>query len=244
MSFLQVIIAHPIQDKNRQISYFNLLDNFKLGFALSALYLLSLLAVMASGLLINALTHRIRFGGQRIVRLSKRFALVLNSFKKKKLSAIGLFVLFVQLFCFNTQLFLTNNIKTNKVVVDTTHLIRNERDIFNSRKVACLLQDGQVYNLILSSPTKNILTKIFHEKTQLRPDMQRERAILQKSQCLLFRNPKVFQVLNSDVFFVAELTLAHLMLGMTSLLNKVFNSLWISEESIFEYNLVSRLDWF
>lgn len=68
--------------------------------------------------------------------------------------------------------------------------------------------------------------------------MARERVILQNSHCLLTRNPRVFQVLNSDVFLVAERTLANLILGMTSLLNRLFSSLWISGESIYEFNLV------
>ena len=61
-----------------------------------------------------------------------------DSFGVKRLSAIGVFVLFIRLFLWVTQLFLTNNIKTNKVVVDTSQLIKNEQDIFSTRLVRAI----------------------------------------------------------------------------------------------------------
>ena len=49
----------------------------------------------------------------------KRIASAVSSFGSAKLSPIGLLILFVQLFIWFSELFLTNNIKTNKVVRKT-----------------------------------------------------------------------------------------------------------------------------
>ena len=107
-----VLVAHPIQDQ--KTSFFNLLDNFNIGITLSAVYLLSFFGILVFSFLIKELGLRIR--QRRPVELSKRITLAMSSFKMKQLSAIGLFVLFVHLFLWQTELFLTNNIKTNKVV--------------------------------------------------------------------------------------------------------------------------------
>ena len=107
-----VLVAHPIRDQ--KTSFFNLLDNFNIGITLSAVYLLSFFGILLFSFLIKELALRTR--QRRPVELSKRITLAMSSFKMKQLSAIGLFVLFVHLFLWQTELFLTNNIKTNKVV--------------------------------------------------------------------------------------------------------------------------------
>ena len=94
------------------MSYFDLLDNFNVGLTLLSTYIFSFFAILSLAFLINKLTHRIR----GTANSPKRIALALNSFELKRLSAMGLFVLFVHRFLWLTQLFLTNNIKTNKVV--------------------------------------------------------------------------------------------------------------------------------
>ena len=110
------IVSHAIQDQ-KSVSVFDLRDNFNIGITLSAVYLLSFFGVLGLGFLINELTYRTRFDmGRRKIKLSKRIALVVASFGVKRLSATGLFVLFVHLFLWLSQHFLTNNIKTNKVV--------------------------------------------------------------------------------------------------------------------------------
>ena len=109
-------LGHPIKE---QKEFFNLLDNFKVGFTLAAIFLLSFLGILALSFLINELTHRIRFEEtvvRRRPKLFKRIVSALKSFGVNRLSAIGIFVLFVHQFIWVTQLFLTNNIKTNKVV--------------------------------------------------------------------------------------------------------------------------------
>ena len=111
----KVVVMHYLPDKNDN-SFFDLLDNFKIGFTLAGIYLLSFFGILALAYLFNELSDRIRSEERRAVKLSKRIAQAVNSFEVKRLSAIGLFVLFVHLFLWVTELFLTNNIKTNKVV--------------------------------------------------------------------------------------------------------------------------------
>lgn len=106
------------EEENGAVSIFNLLlDNFNVGFKLAIIFLFSFLVVLATSVLLdeNELTSRVRFGGTAIRReapkLTQRIASAVSNFGSSRLSAIGLFVLFVHLFLWQTQLFLTNNIK-------------------------------------------------------------------------------------------------------------------------------------
>ena len=110
----EVSVAHFIRDHREGVSFFNLLDNFKIRIDLALVYLLSIFGILATSFLINELTHRIYRKGTAVRRTSKfsrRIVSALSSFGKKRLSAIGLFFVSVHLFIWITQLFLTNNIK-------------------------------------------------------------------------------------------------------------------------------------
>ena len=117
----KVVLGHAIHDQTNCVAYFNLLNNFNVGLTLSSTFLVSVLAILAFSYLINRLTNRIQ---ERPPEACKSIAVILTKFRNKTLSAIGIFFLFVHLFLWLTQLFLTNNIKTNKVVVDTSQLVR------------------------------------------------------------------------------------------------------------------------
>ena len=108
-----VIIGHAI--RGRRDAFFNLLDNFNIELTLWIAYLLAFLTVMSLFILLNEITDRIRFGGKRTAKFSKRITLALTKFRIKisKQRAIGIFVMFVYIFIWLTQLFLTNNIKVN-----------------------------------------------------------------------------------------------------------------------------------
>ena len=104
-----------IRDR-KDTTYHNLLDNFKIGLTLSAAYLLSFVGILALPFFINELTHRIRLERRRTARIGEKIKSAFGNFGVTRLSAMGLFALFVHLFLWLTQLLLTNNIKTNKVV--------------------------------------------------------------------------------------------------------------------------------
>ena len=158
-----VQVGQAIRDENN--AYFNLLDNFNVGLALSAIFLLSFLGILSLAFLINKLTERIRFdpSERSPTKISKAIASTVASLGMNQLSAIGIFVLFVNQYLWLAELFITNNVKTNKVVrlslkikisklnkflaqvVDTNFLIRDQSDILSSRKVACMVQNEPVY---------------------------------------------------------------------------------------------------
>ena len=106
-------MGHLIEDrKESDVNYyFNLLENFSVGIALSMAYLLAFFLVLTLTFLLDELTRRIE-GRRRAINIPKRIVLALSKFRvKQRLTAIGLFVLLVQMFIWITQLFLTNNIK-------------------------------------------------------------------------------------------------------------------------------------
>ena len=123
-------------------------------------------------------------------------------------------------------------------MVDTSQLIKDEHDIFSSRRVACILENDQLHNMIISSPTKNILSRIFQEKTRLGPDMTKERELFEGENCLISRDYKMTQLFSSEIFLVGERHTADLLMSTFEGFEGIFNKLWISE-TIYEYNLVA-----
>ena len=116
-------------------SFFNLLDNFKLGVDLISVYFCSFVGILAFSILLNVLTRLIRSEGVRDFRFSRSKIRVeiwekvdrgLSNFGVSRLSAIGIFALFFSLFIWLTTLFITNNIKTNKVVRLTQGIIKKQ----------------------------------------------------------------------------------------------------------------------
>ena len=110
ISMSGILVGHQIHDQKR-ISYFNLLENFKIGIGLTSLYLCSFLGILAFSFLFNALTRRIRTERGATIEIHKRIALALNKLRIPTLTAIGLFALFAGQFIWFSELFLTNNIK-------------------------------------------------------------------------------------------------------------------------------------
>ena len=64
-----------------------------------------------------------------------------------------------------------------------------------------MLQNEQLHHLIVTSPAKSILWKIY-EKTRLRADMKQDRELLKGDRCLLSRNAAMFRIIDSDVFLI------------------------------------------
>ena len=93
--------------------------------------------------------------------------------------------------------------------------------------------------MVVSSPTKNALTRIY-EKTRLRPDMAAEKAALKKDRCLLNYGPiEITEILKSDrIFFVGERRIADLVLGAPFVFESMYKKLWVNGRNIFEFNQV------
>ena len=95
--------------------------------------------------------------------------------------------------------------------------------------------------MVTSSPTKTntVLSRIFYEKTRLRPDMAFERAILESDRCLLSKHPKVFQLFDSPVFIVGEKKGSNMLAAATRVLFEGnLKKVWSKERDIYQYNLV------
>lgn len=98
-------------------AFFDLMDNFNVGVLLISIYLAALLAALLAGLCIRRLAYQVRFGTSRKPKLFRYFADRKLGFKKTHLPALSVFALCVGEFFWLTQIFLTNTIKTNKVVL-------------------------------------------------------------------------------------------------------------------------------
>ena len=124
-------------------------------------------------------------------------------------------------------------------MVDTSQLIKDESDLFKTHRVACLVKSEQLANMISSSSVKNVLSKVYYEKTRLRPEMARERAILKSDFCLLsIDSPLIYDLLNSDFFLFGERKGGNYLLANSFMFEKLFNRVWLNEKPVFEYNLV------
>ena len=198
-----VIIGHPITDEKKNLAFFNLLNNFNIGITLSSLYLLSFIGILVCSFLLNRLAYRVQFGRRRRKRafeISKRIALLLGKFRKERFTAVGLFVAAIHLFLWWTILFLTNNIKTNKVVVDTSQLVKNADDILSSPKIVCMLEHEPLMTMILSSHNKQSVLWRVYEKTRLRPGMAIERlALNNRDRCLVNGDTYLSRLLKSEI---------------------------------------------
>ena len=253
--------------ERKSVKYFDLMDNFKLGFTLFASYLAVVLAAVLACFWLNELKHKIEFGVWRRARvrtrrvgIRKRIAWALSKFGMNRLSTVGIFVLFFHLFVWFTTLFLINNIKTNKVVrpcvstcepskppktvspllvqvVDTSELIKNEEDIFSTNRVACFLKDEQEMKIAESSATNNLLTRIFRERTLFRTDQEKEKKILGTDRCILEINERIGWLTNSQIFLIASKLHLSYLVALTNGLELARN-LWISSQTIHQFNLV------
>lgn len=110
-----VAMLHVIQERD-EVTYFNLLNNLKFGFTLTVTYLVSACGILAISYLLNELNYRVRFEAKRKLWAPQRVLGAVKSLGVPRFSAVGVFVLFFQFFFLFSQLFLTNSIKTNKVV--------------------------------------------------------------------------------------------------------------------------------
>ena len=125
-------VGQAIEENKGEISIFNLLDNFKIDLTLTATFF-SFLGTLAIAVLINELSRRIRFdetvvrrASRRAPKLLQRIASAVSSFEAKRPSAITVFAIFVHLFIWVTQLFLTNNIKVEVSLLSQKQVRQNK----------------------------------------------------------------------------------------------------------------------
>ena len=90
-----------------------------------------------------------------------------------------------------------------------------------------------------SAPTNgSILSKIYYEKTKLRPDMVK---ILKRDRCLLntqTADSRTATILNSEFYLVGATKASDMLLGMPFLVTALPKKLWFIRRNIYNYNLV------
>lgn len=123
-------------------------------------------------------------------------------------------------------------------VVNTSQLIKDDQDLFSSQKVACFIEEEHLTSLIASAPSKNVLTRVFNEKTWLPPGMTKERHILKSDRCLMKRNPSIYSLFNSNFYLIGERSSANYVLAISFMFERLFKKLWINERAISEYPLM------
>ena len=105
------------------------------------------------------------------------------------------------------------------------------------------MAEEQLVSMIATSKTKNILSRIYSEKTLLRSDMVAERNFIKGEHCFVPKDPQIFQLFGqSDVFLVGERTVGNLFLSIPNLLTGFVNQLWFNQRPIFEFNLAIYYD--
>lgn len=190
-------------------------------------------------LFIKEATHRIKFSKrkQNKIRLKTKFISILNIFEIRKFSAIGILIFFINQFIWLNQLFIANNIKTNKVVVDTSDLMQTEQDLFNTRRVACFLDKEKEMNLATDLTNKNILTRIYNEKTKFRADQVKERKLCNNERCLFPRDLRTIDLIDSDLYSIGSKTLFNFFLAFFAQFN-ANKKMWKAPKPIQQYNSV------
>lgn len=122
MGIEKIVIGHSIMNQDNSImnqdnlDYFDLLSNFNLGLEVISFYVVTYLIAFLLFLLLIDLSERMN---QTAVQgsLLRRGWLTMRNFlcHGYSFSSIGVFFMFLHLFLWLNELFLTNNIKTNKV---------------------------------------------------------------------------------------------------------------------------------
>lgn len=128
-----LVVMQRVYEKNMNLDYFDLTANFQFGLPILASYFLSFLGIILTCLFIIKMKNKLASNpitNREILTIFQKDFFT----KKYSLSAMGIFILFFHLFFWYTQLFMTNNIKTNKVVVDTSDLVKSKEDILNSKR--------------------------------------------------------------------------------------------------------------
>lgn len=157
MRIEKIVIGHSILTKKDDFNYFDLLfNNFDLGVEVISFYLVSYVLTFLLLLFLIDLSKRVKQRKEANSLLSKSLSILRRFFSDgAHLSPLGFFLLCADLYLWHTLLFLTNNIKTNKVTIDTTDLITSSYDIYHSERVVCFLKHETEMKIALNSPKGN-----------------------------------------------------------------------------------------
>ena len=171
-----------------------MLSNFNIGVQMISLFLASLAAAGMSCLFLSRLalknTKSLTKRGSlysKLVYLTRRFLL-------KRSHEFRIFSLSLLFFFYLSQVILISNIKTNKVVVSTSELIKGPQDLLDSRQPVCFMDRNTEISMAIRSPKSTLISRLFYEKTKIEKNHEKLRGVL-GDRCLLQHDPKIAQVL-------------------------------------------------
>lgn len=235
----KIVVAHRIIPPE-SVEYFDLISNLDLGFEMFLFNFAGFLTVLFFGVfLINLLEFPNQTEKCKKMRLFSRIILLTENILMGNsiLSSFGLFLIFCQLFIWHCQLFVTNNIKTNKVVIDTSDIIKDKQDLFSSKRVNCFMDEETETNMALTAPKGSILSKLYDEKTILSERMVKEKSILKNDRCLFKRDSSIVSLLNSYLYLTGSETAFYFLEIAFSQFGSL-GKIWILDQDIYEFNIV------
>ena len=130
---------------------------------------------------------------------------------------------------------LNNNIRTNKLVVDSSGVIKDKEDIFKTNRTACYLENDIEHSLALASPNDSLLTRIYHEKTKLTKPMPGLRNKRIKDRCIIEKSIDNADFHVDDAFGVVGEQMAYILLrGLSDVKSK--NIIWVCQNEVYSLN--------
>lgn len=92
--------------------------------------------------------------------------------------------------------------------------------------------------IALGQPKAFLMSRLFHEKTKLRKEMVKERALLKSDRCVAERDSSMLHVITSkQLFFIGTELFSYLALLLLSSINMPIES-WILDHDLYEFNTV------
>ena len=172
---------------------------------------------------------------------------------KNQLTSFRLFSLFASLFFWLSLLFLTSTIKTNKTILDTSFLVKNNEDLLKTEKTFCWTKEGAEQIIAMSLPRQAVLSKLFYEKSFFRSNQREKEQFVKGDKCLIERKLADLRLVGSpEQLFVASesegllfgqristgLALVKPYLLSLNTLHLNINKFWLLDRNLFEYQLV------
>lgn len=144
------MIGHGI---HKNLEYFDMLKNFNLALEMFVFYAISYSLIYLLLLFLIDLSKRVH----RTKEPKSVFASSLVILRRflgdgHPLSAIGIFLLCVNLYLGYTLLFIGNNIKTEAITIDTSDILTNSYAVFRSQRAFCFLKHETEMKIALNSP--------------------------------------------------------------------------------------------
>ena len=118
-----------------------------------------------------------------------------------RLSSIGLLLYALNLFLNFCQLFVLNEIQADKILVDTSELIKNDDDILGTKKVACLVKSEVETNIFGKN---SIIHQVIEQKMKFSKEQTMESSIFEDygGKCLLKKTTPLQLLYDSQIYFI------------------------------------------